>query len=83
MSTARTALLVSLALTSGCVAELAIAPSVGAGVGTLVGADRRSSGGEVSITNHAVIGAVLGFLVDAVAIAIVVNDPPEIVSRQR
>jgi hypothetical protein len=83
MSIARTAVLLSLALTAGCAAELAIAPTVGAGVGALVGADRRHNGSEVSITSHTLIGAVAGFLVDAIGIAIALGDRPEIVSRQR
>jgi hypothetical protein len=84
MSIVRTALLVSLVLTSGCAAQLVIAPTVGAGVGALVGADRRHTGSsEVSITSHALIGALAGFLVDAVAVAIALDDRPEIVSRQR
>jgi hypothetical protein len=83
MRITRTVLLASLLLASGCGAELAIAPATGAGVGALVGHDRRSTGAEVSLTNHVVVGAVLGFLVDAVAIAIVVNQRPDIVSRPR
>jgi hypothetical protein len=85
MSIVRTALLVSLALTPGCVAALAVVPpTVGAGVGALVAADRRHAGSaEISITNHALIGAVAGFLVDAIAIIVVLDDRREIVSRQR
>lgn len=45
----------------------------GAGIGALVGRDRRTNGNEVSLTTHVAVGAVLGFLVDAVAIAIIVN----------
>jgi hypothetical protein len=73
-----TALLASLLLASGCAAELAIAPVTGAGIGALVGRDRRTNGSEVSLTTHVAVGAVLGFLVDAVAIAIVVNDRSDV-----
>ncbi|HEX3481211.1 MAG TPA: hypothetical protein VHT91_39620 [Kofleriaceae bacterium] len=65
-------------LASGCAAELAIAPVTGAGVGALVGRDRRNNDSEVSLTTHVMVGAVLGFLVDAVAIAIAVNDRGDI-----
>lgn len=78
MRIAPTALLTALLLASGCAAELVIAPATGAGIGALVGRDRRHTGNEVSVTNHAVVGAVLGFLVDAVAIAIVINDRGDI-----
>lgn len=84
MSIVRTALLVSLALASGCAAQLVIAPTVGAGVGALVGADRRHTGSsEVSLTSHALVGALVGVLVDGIALAIALDDRPEIVSRQR
>jgi hypothetical protein len=53
-------------------------------VRTALLADRRHAGStEISITNHVLIGAVTGFLVDAIAIAVAVTDRPEIVSRQR
>ena len=78
MRIARTALLASLLLASGCAAELAIAPVTGAGIGALVGRDRRTNGSEVSLATHVVVGAVLGFLVDAAAIAIEVNDRGDI-----
>jgi hypothetical protein len=69
-----TASLASLWLASGCAAaELVVPPATGAGIGALVGRDRRNHGSEVSVANHAVLGAVLGVLVDAVAIAIIVN----------
>jgi hypothetical protein len=73
MRIAQITLAASLLLASSCAAEFAIAPVTGAGIGALVGRDRRNNGSEVSLTTHIVVGAVLGFVVDAVAIAIIDN----------
>jgi hypothetical protein len=67
--------LVSLGLavslsTSGC-AYLAVPPAAGAALGATIGIARHSGNEQVSVTNHTVVGGLVGVAVDVLIIGVI------------
>ena len=57
----------------GCVA-LAVAPVSGAAAGAAIAAARSQSDRDISYGNHIVVGTLAGFVVDAIAVFVIIND---------